>query len=555
MSPWRRRTTKVQFWLVLVASGGIVLLLGEMGQALCQAFLQGGEQRPLAEPDIEEAPWMAPESVSSSARADGTFRPGASPLLQAEGMPASPSGLEVGFAPPPAEDTLAPFSPLPPLQAHWKPMVRNVAERPAEGPPEGWDAQARADRMALLSPPRVPRTVSSQSPTPLPQQRSIHLERVARQADQHTQRGFELAGRRAYFSARAEFLGALRLVAEGLDREYRTQQHSQALRQGLTALEEADDLISSGVGEGFDLRAIVAGHTTPVLRQAPWESLTPMEALQWYLTYAQEQLALAAGQEVAGSMALHALGKLYGAMANQPALGLKGAEPKAMAFYQAALLVDPYNFMAANDLGVLLARSGWYEEAGEALLYSLAITSHPVGWRNLAIVYRQMGQYDLALRAARQWQTLHQQQLASRQDQAESAGVVVQWVAPDRFAAITGDDPGIPYGGPTKGATPAPIHSAPHPPAGLSPDFGPSSSPPGKFSQNENSAVPSLPNTKPGPILANLLRGPFSLFREHSQRADPGDSGDWRRPSENSSPYEQERPSRVTDPSPKTPFR
>ena len=68
--------------------------------------------------------------------------------------------------------------------------------------------------------------------------RSRHLELAAREADLHTRRGFELAGRGAYFSTRAEFIMALRLMAQALDAEYQTTIHSRALAAGLTALKE-----------------------------------------------------------------------------------------------------------------------------------------------------------------------------------------------------------------------------------------------------------------------------------------------------------------------------
>ena len=55
------------------------------------------------------------------------------------------------------------------------------------------------------------------------QSRSEQLEQVAQQADRQTRHGFELAGRGAYFAARSEFIGALRLVAEGLDTEQKTR--------------------------------------------------------------------------------------------------------------------------------------------------------------------------------------------------------------------------------------------------------------------------------------------------------------------------------------------
>jgi hypothetical protein len=62
-----------------------------------------------------------------------------------------------------------------------------------------------------------------------PSSRSRDLEMIARQADAHTKYGFELAGKGAYFSARSEFVMALRLVAQGLDAEYRTKAHSRTL--------------------------------------------------------------------------------------------------------------------------------------------------------------------------------------------------------------------------------------------------------------------------------------------------------------------------------------
>ena len=57
-------------------------------------------------------------------------------------------------------------------------------------------------------------------------------------------------------------------------------------------------------------------------------------------------------------MALHALGKLHAALAQKKGSLVVAPESKAMVFYQAALLVYPNNYMAANDLGVLLAQCG-----------------------------------------------------------------------------------------------------------------------------------------------------------------------------------------------------
>ena len=76
--------------------------------------------------------------------------------------------------------------------------------------------------------------------------RSEQLESIARQADQQTRHGFELAGRGAYFAARSEFIAALRLVAQGLDTDGQTKIHGKSLAAGLTALKEAEDFIPGG---------------------------------------------------------------------------------------------------------------------------------------------------------------------------------------------------------------------------------------------------------------------------------------------------------------------
>lgn len=277
---------------------------------------------------------------------------------------------------------------------------------------------------------------------PGPSRRSLQLEMIARQADAHTRQGFELAGRRAFFSARSEFIMALRLVAQGLDNEHNTGRHSEALARGLAAIKEAEEFIPSGsrLEADLDLRAIVAGHRTPVLKDARLDGLTPLGAVERYFTYAQEQLAAAAGSEVAGSMALHGLGKLHAALAEQAAMGVRAADSKAVVYYQAALLVDPRNFMVANDLGVLLARSGYYREASATLIHSLAVQPRAEGWRNLAVVYRQLGQHEQALRAAQQWQAMRQAEIARRGQPPESRAMV-RWVPPETFARANPDVP------------------------------------------------------------------------------------------------------------------
>lgn len=84
--------------------------------------------------------------------------------------------------------------------------------------------------------------------------------------------------------------------------------------------------------------------------------LSPLAALQAYHAYAEQQLAIAGGHELTAADVLYGLAKL------QPHLDVAGANqdsydgPVAMSYYQAALLIYPDHYLAANELGVLFAR-------------------------------------------------------------------------------------------------------------------------------------------------------------------------------------------------------
>src|SRR3972149_3922667 len=114
--------------------------------------------------------------------------------------------------------------------------------------------------------------------------RSEQLESIARHADQQIRHGFELAGRKAYFAARSEFIVALRLVAQGLDTDEQTRNHGKSLAAGLTALKEAEDFIPSGskLEADLDIPGIIASHSTSVLKDAELSAITPLTALKSY---------------------------------------------------------------------------------------------------------------------------------------------------------------------------------------------------------------------------------------------------------------------------------
>ena len=112
-----------------------------------------------------------------------------------------------------------------------------------------------------------------------------------------------------------------------------------------------------------------------------------------------------------------------------------------MVFYQAALLAYPNNFMAANDLGVLLAQCGNYADARTMLEHSLALSPQSATWHNLAVVYGQLGQPALARQADQQAAMLQQAEMARRQTSLGTANNSVLWMDPQTFAQTSTNTP------------------------------------------------------------------------------------------------------------------
>jgi len=291
------------------------------------------------------------------------------------------------------------------------------------------DSPADATRPKAVTPPaRLPAVLSPEREAEL----SRELQVVRQRARKGIERGFHLAERGAVFSARAEFIRALRVMTQALDTRAGGSDHSRALAEGLTALEEATDFMPPGAAleADLDLPAIVDGHETPVLQVKVSERLTALAALQAYFNYAQQRLATAAGREPAAAEALYALGRLNAepnSRLSPP--GLTAA--RAMTLHQAALVADPNNFRAANELGVLMARLGKWKAARQFLRRSVAVQPQAETWRNLAVVHRHLGENELATlalneeRLARQARQRNPQPLASR--------APVRWVDASQF--------------------------------------------------------------------------------------------------------------------------
>jgi tetratricopeptide (TPR) repeat protein len=324
----------------------------------------------------------------------------------------------VAQAAPAAESpTIAPDSSPADVQDARSPTTSDLDSAYAVAPRRSGNPE---DRLAPLSGPS--------NPTP-------ELIAVARQADVHVGRGFRLAERGALFTARAELRQALALSAAALDEQRNTVAHSRALNNGLRALGEVEDFVPVVRSTGRATRSIetiIQSHQTPILQGEPTDELAASRAIERYLSYAQEQLSAAAGDLQPAASALYALGKLEMSAATDIG-SLESA--RAAVYLQAALIVNPQHALAANELGVLLARHGRLDEAKAALSHTLRIASLPSAWRNLSIVHHGLGEMELAGQADRQWR-----QAASAQSQpgaASQGSPAVHWVDPATFAQST----------------------------------------------------------------------------------------------------------------------
>jgi tetratricopeptide (TPR) repeat protein len=265
------------------------------------------------------------------------------------------------------------------------------------------------------------------------------MQAVAAQAQAYSDRGLAMAQRGMLFAARNELTKALQLLAQARDVQQGGSVHTSALAAGLTALEEARDF---SVPDGrpaavVDVAAVASTHRTPLLKTTSAAGeLSPVVAQQHYFGLAQAQLVIAAGGQPVASQALYRLGRLQSALAVGDAAPQALHGPQAMVFHQAALAIDGNNHLAANELGVLLARYGQLENARLLLQHSVQIKPEVESWHNLAVVHRRLGEIELARQADRQRELLAQK----AGGRSGSAGDLVRWVDPQTFAASAGKE-------------------------------------------------------------------------------------------------------------------
>lgn len=310
-------------------------------------------------------------------------------------------------------------------------------ERPT--PAGGQPVERRPTSIAAAPPARPSLVEAKRIPGPDPARVA-----VSRRAMKLVRKGQSLAVRNALYSARADFVQALRLIAQAEDELHGGLQHTTSIAAGLLALQEAKDFVPSGRGrwsDQFDVHVISAAHGTPVIREQIGDGkqqskLTPWQAQQLYYAFAEKKLTEAAGHDAVASAALSSLGKLYVGRDGTSSEDNLVSSAQAMSYFKAALQVDSRNYMASNELGVLLARYGKLQDARQVLQHGVAIEKDsPPLWRNLAVVHQRLGEIDLERRARNEF-NLASRRIESGQSGNETGGTI-RWVDAKSFAGLT----------------------------------------------------------------------------------------------------------------------
>ena len=221
---------------------------------------------------------------------------------------------------------------------------------------------------------------------------------AARRATSRIEYGKSLARKGAAFAGRQEFFSALRIIAQSNDVATGSNDFSVALSQAIMAMNEAKDFVNRDAEfeAVIDVGMIIETHRSNVLNQTQAKSMPPNQAIKKYLSFARQKLDQAGGRNVVAAEALYCLGKLHSGIAEKHVSLSSMDTAKAIVFHQAALLSDKNNFRSANELGVLMTRTGQLEKATSLFKQSLLVQPTPNTWRNLAITHRRLGQEELA---------------------------------------------------------------------------------------------------------------------------------------------------------------
>jgi tetratricopeptide (TPR) repeat protein len=356
-------------------------------------------------------------------------------LTNAFEYPTTDAALTVTPTSPTSNDVLATNAPL--LSS--EPLVNSpVAASPALSKPTS---------IATFDPP-----LSTSAVTALPSAPRLHdATMLTNQASVEFQKGVALATRGSLFAARGKFLRCLDQLSLSGDAQSGGRVREPALQAALRALEEMEDFVGrrGTTTVQSDLTLIVRSHQTKLVTLDEAPQLTANEALVRYLQFAKQRLAESLQGMPHAAGPLHALGRVYDTLADRSSI--VAAQDKARVFYEVAITIDPSHSAASNDLAVLLARHGRWNEAHGLLTRSVSLRPTMAGYQNLAVVQDRLGQPQLAARS-RQLAASGGASAVALSDPALMPWQNVRWLEAKSFAQ-TSELASDPRPGPTKEPT------------------------------------------------------------------------------------------------------
>jgi Flp pilus assembly protein TadD len=195
------------------------------------------------------------------------------------------------------------------------------------------------------------------------------------------------------------------------------------------ALEESVDLEQASPTK---LSSVLAGHSTPLLRQASSERLSVAVAAQHYRALARIEWVTAAGGHPWGADLLYALGRTYDRQAEQEPARQRSLHQQSLVCYEAAAQIAPTRHFVTCQLGTSLLKMERTSEALEAFRASLTSAPTAEAWNGLAESYRRLGDIPNADAARQQAMAL-----AERKKSYSPAQPEIVQVTPEEFARFS----------------------------------------------------------------------------------------------------------------------
>jgi Tfp pilus assembly protein PilF len=154
---------------------------------------------------------------------------------------------------------------------------------------------------------------------------------------------------------------------------------------------------------------------------------------------------------------LYGLGKVYVRLAERRDDDVQLTR-SAITMYCAALDACPNNNLAANELGVLLCRTGRHVEAVNNFIRAIDVQPSATAYHNLAIAQEKLGLSPQSMANEQESQRLAAMERAAG---AMSKNAGVRWISPEEMARLSQPGPMAPTAEPMTAVRPT--ESAPRP--------------------------------------------------------------------------------------------